>query len=232
MRQSPLSQSQLGIYLGSAYRNDLTYHIAFLFRFDADMNPDKLAEAATKVLTSHPALTVAISTDENGEAQMVYDEHNHSEITIQSMTDAEFEKLKSGLIEHIDVPGDRLCRIGIIRTESAVWLTLLIHHIVFDGTSLRIFLRDLDVALKGGDLEPETASCFDIVEKEIAERASALYEKQREYYSRTFGDFDPDGSTLYSDAKGEQAFSHKVFHLQTPLTVFKEGRQSPMRQWV
>lgn len=223
MRQSPLSQSQLGIYLGSAYRNDLAYHIAYLFRFDADMNPNRLVEAVTKVLKSHPALTVAVSTDENGEAQMVYDEHRKPEITIKSMTDAEFEELRFGLIEHIDVPGDRMCRIGIVRTESAVWLTLLVHHIIFDGTSLRIFLRDLDVALRGGDPVPETLSCFDVAEKEIAGRASALYEEQREYYSRTFGDFDPDGSTLYSDAKGEQAFSHKVFRLKTPLSVFKGG---------
>ena len=108
MRQSPLSQSQLGIYLGSAYRNDLAYHIAYLFRFDADMNPNRLVEAVTKVLKFHPALTVAVSTDENGEAQMVYDEHRNSEITIKSMTDAEFEELRFGLIEHIDVPGDRM----------------------------------------------------------------------------------------------------------------------------
>ena len=55
MKQSQLNQSQLGVYLGSAYREDLTYHLAYAFRFQADTEVGRLHEAVKKVLTCHPA---------------------------------------------------------------------------------------------------------------------------------------------------------------------------------
>lgn len=153
MRQSPLSQSQLGIYLGSAYREDLAYHIAYAFRFPADTDVSRLEAALKKVMACHPALNVAIVTDENGEAMMEWDGGTLPEIPFKSMTDAEFEDLKRHLIKHIDVPGEGMCRFEIVRAESAVWLTMLVHHIIYDGSSMRVFLRDLDIAMKGGDPE-------------------------------------------------------------------------------
>lgn len=223
MRQSPLSQSQLGIYLGSAYREDLAYHIAYAFRFPADTDVSRLEAALKKVMACHPALNVAIVTDENGEAMMEWDGETLPEIPVKSMTDAEFEDLKRHLIKHIDVPGEGMCRFEIVRAESAVWLTMLVHHIIYDGSSMRVFLRDLDIAMKGGDPEKETFTCFDFAERELASRSGAEYEAQKEYYSKTFGDFDSDGAAIYSDAKGEFGFSHKVFRLTTPVSEFKGG---------
>ncbi|MBP3298882.1 MAG: amino acid adenylation domain-containing protein [Muribaculaceae bacterium] len=222
MKQSSLSQSQLGIYLGSAYREDLAYHIAYAFRFSADTDPERLQAAVRKVLACHPAFNVAIATDENGEARMEWDGATLPDVPVRTATDAEFEEIKAGVLSHIDVPGDRMCRLEVIRAESHVWLTMVIHHIIYDGSSMRVFLRDLDIALKGGEIEPEAVDCFSLAERETAARSGAEYESQREYYVRTFGDFDTDGAALYSDAKGvEQQFSHKVFRLATPLSRFK-----------
>ncbi len=223
MIHTPLSQSQLGIYLGSAYRDDLAYHIAYRFRFSADYDPERLRQAVKKVLACHPALNVSIVADENGEARMEWDGMTIREIPSEAMTDAEFERITPGLIEHIDVPGEGMCRFRIVITPGAVWLVMVIHHIIYDGSSMRVFLRDLGMALNGEDPAPETLSCFDLVRREMEERAGAEYLCQKEYYEKTFGDFDSDGADLYSDARGEQEFSHKVFRLLTPVEKFKGG---------
>lgn len=223
MKNSPLSQSQSGIYLGSAYRDDLAYHIAYAFRFPADTSTERLEGALRKVLACHPAFNVSIVTDDNGEARMEWDGTAMASVEVKNATDAEFEKMKSEVIRHLDIPGDRMSMFMIIRTESTVWLTMLVHHIVFDGTSMHVFLRDLHTALKGGDLQPETLSCFDVAEREHEARSGQEFEAQREYYSKTFGDFDSDGATLYADAKGETQFSHKVYRLATSPSRFKGG---------
>lgn len=224
MKQSQLNQSQLGVYLGSAYREDLTYHLAYAFRFQADTEVGRLHEAVKKVLTCHPALNVSIATDDSGEAIMEWDGKTVSDIPIKTMTDSEFEEYKKNLIRHIDVPGNGMARFEIIHAESAVWLTTVIHHIIFDGTSMRILLHDLDIAMKGGDPVKETFTCFDVAEREQAARSGAEFESQREYYSRTFGDYDSDGAVIYRDVKGETPrFSHKLFRLDTPASEFKGG---------
>ena len=218
-----MSQSQLGIYLGSAEREDTAYHIAYAFRFPADTDTARLKAAVVEVLSCHPALNAAVTTDDSGEARMEWDGMTAGDIPVISASDAEFDELKAGLIEHIDMPGDRLCRFRIVHTPRAVWLTMLVHHIIFDGTSLRIFLHDLDTALKGGHPEAETFTCFDVAEKEVTARSGSEFEAQRRYYADTFGDFDADGSVLYSDAKGERQFSHKVFRLNTSRGELKGG---------
>lgn len=223
MRLSPLSQSQLGIYLGSAYSNDLAYHIAYAFRFPSETDTNRLKLALKKVLAAHPAFNVSIVTDDNGEARMEWDEKRSIEIPVNTVTDAEFETLKSQVIHLINVPGDRMCHFEIIRTQSAVWLTMLVHHIIFDGSSLRIFLHDLEVAMNGGDPAPEIFTCFELAEREKELRLGDEYQMQREYYDKTFGHFDSDGAAIYADAKGERGFSHKVFPLDTSLTEFIGG---------
>lgn len=224
MRQSHLNRSQLGIYLGSAYREDLAYHIAYAFRFPADTEIARLKDAIKKVLACHPALNVSIVTDENGEAMMEWDGKTVSDIQVRTMTDSEFDDYRKNIIRHIDVPGKGMTRFEIVRAESAVWLTALIHHIIFDGTSLRILLHALDVAMKGGDPVKETFTCFDVAEREQAARSGAEFEAQREYYHKTFGDYDSDGAVIYRDLKGEEPqFSHKLFRLSTPVSEFKGG---------
>ena len=221
MRKSPLSQSQLGIYLGSAYREDQIYHIAYRFRFPAGYDAERLREALRRVLSMHPALNVTIAADDNGDICMMWDEETIREIPIESMTIAEFEALRPEQTEHIDIPGEGMCRFRIIKTSEAVWLVMVIHHIIYDGSSMHVFLTDLDKALKGETLEPEILSAFDLVDRELAGRASDRFAEEKEYYQKTFGDFDTDGSELYSDTKGEQGFSHRVFRLATPLDGFK-----------
>lgn len=224
MKKSSLSQSQLGIYLGSAYRDDLAYHIAYRFRFAAGYDPERIRQAVKKVLVCHPAFNVAIAVDENGEAQMVWDEKTIRDIPVEKMSDAEFDAIKPSLIEHIDVPGEGMCRFRIVVTPSAVWLVMVVHHVIYDGSSMRIFQRDLDIALKGGEPEPESFTCFDIVARENELRSGAEYDAQKSYYTAEFGDFDSDGSELYADRKGDAPeFGHKVIRLNTPVEKFKGG---------
>lgn len=223
MRQSLLSQSQLGIYLGSAYSDSLTYHLAFAYRFPADTAPDRIQDAVHKVLSCHPALNVRIVTDENGEARMEWDEVTFPDIQVRSMTNAEFEKYKKSVVRHIDIPGDHVSRFEIVSTPDAVWLTLLVHHIVFDGASLHVFTRDLDKVMKGEDIGPESPDFFQVAEREKHLRSGKEYEEQKEYYAATFGDFDPDGASIYADGKGELGLGHKIYTLTTPVSKFTGG---------
>ena len=221
MKSSPLSQSQTGIYLGSAYRDDLIYHIAYAFRFGAGIDPERLAAAAYAILGYHPALMAEITEDDKGVPCMR--QGTRPDIRVERMSDEAYEEYKKHIIGHIDIPGGHLCRFTVVVTPSAVWLVMLVHHIVFDGSSLRVLVRDLSAALRGEELKPEAVDAFRIAERETEARSGEQFDNQKQYYLSTFGDFDSDGSEIYADAKDGIGYSHKVTRLAMPADRFHGG---------
>lgn len=223
-KQSPLSQSQLGMYLSTAYSNDTKYHIAYMCTFEAGFDTDTLVDAIEKVARCHPMITCRIELDDNGEPIMTLHDTDKPHITVESMTEKEFEALRPNLIEHIDMPGDKLFRFRIISTEAAVRIHILCHHVVSDGTSNHAIVNDLACALKGEELLPEAISGFEIAEKEAAERKTERFAEEREYYRNTFGDYDPDGADLYCDASsGTQRFAVGNFRLESTPDMLKNS---------
>lgn len=223
MKKSPLSQSQLGIYLGCAYSDSLAYNLGFAFCFPAGTEPARIKDAVNKVLKCHPALIAAVVTDENEEAGLEWDEGKLPDIPVKSMTDAEFEEYRQGAIKPMELPGSKLSDFEIVSTPGGEWLIFRVHHIIFDGTSNRIFIRDLNKAFHGEDLEPESVDYFTVANREATARKGKEYEEQKAYYAATFGDFDSDGATIYTDGKGEPGFARKSYRLNIPISDFTGG---------
>lgn len=224
MKRIPLSQSQLGIYLDSAYRSDSAYHISFLCRFAAGYDTARLNEAIKMVAAAHPMLTAAVEADDSGEASIVWEENTLPPVEMENMSDSMFGQLNFDTPEHLDIPGDRLCRFRIITTESAVYLSVVCHHIITDGYSMEVFFSDLERVLEGGSPSCEGISSLDVARLELEGRSSERYAQEREYYSATFGDFDSEDSALYADAGGEApAYSHRVFDLSLSEKDFHGG---------
>ncbi|MBO6084494.1 MAG: AMP-binding protein, partial [Candidatus Methanomethylophilaceae archaeon] len=76
----------------------------------------------------------------------------NDDIDLQCIDAEEFDV--KGLIEPFDL-GKGTCRFRIIRTKAARYLFMDIHHIVADGTSLRILARDIGNAYDGRPLAKE-----------------------------------------------------------------------------
>lgn len=214
----------MGIFLGSAYREDNTYHIAFLCKFPVTQDIDKLNEALSKLRNAHPMLNSEIAIDDNGEPMIAEGCSNIDAVQPEKMSDAEFENIKPQLMAHIDVPGSGMYRFRIIKTDSNVWLLILCHHIVCDATSMNILLQNLDRALNGEELAAEQIPAFEIALNERALRDSDEYTAQKEYYKSVFGDFDSEDTALHSDVHGEkEEYLQKKYILKTPLKSFKGG---------
>ena len=223
MRTSKLNQSQLGIYLDSAFREDTAYVLAFVLGLKVGIEAKQLKRALEMSIACHPALKSAIISDANGEVRMEWDDNGLPDIPVKTMSEAEFNEYKAKMVRHIDIPGPQTCYFEIIQSGNSVWLAMQLHHIAFDGSSMTAFMHTLNTALEGDIPRAETLSCFDFAEREAAARTGAEYESQRDYYVRTFGDYDADGASIYADAKGEPGLSRKVYTLNTSLSAFKGG---------
>ena len=185
----PLTQTQLGIYSACMIDPDNdAYQLPFLFRLSPDTDTERLCRAVDATITAHPALLCRILPDRESTAIMVMSEDEFRAETEEISEEALAARMK----EHVpfDFANKPLCRAKVYRTEDAVYLYINFHHIVFDGTSLVVFMEDLEKAFLGETLETEKYSAFNLALDERAARASQAYADARAYYDSVFDGVD------------------------------------------
>lgn len=149
----PLTAYQKAYYRYWEFEDSLIMgNTPVLLRFRKDLfEAQKLADAAYKVLSQHPAYSTVIYKDENGEIKQRFDKDIVTRPSVTCLNADEFVKYKSEMIRVFDL---RKClyRCEIVDTPEWIYLFLDTHHIISDAESINIFKRDLFKALKGEDL--------------------------------------------------------------------------------
>ncbi|ANE22535.1 hypothetical protein AAY81_04685 [Denitrobacterium detoxificans] len=123
-------------------------------------------------------------------------------VAVETMEEAEFEQLKAGLIQPFDLHVGPLFRMRVIRTPENLYLFTDFHHLVYDGTSMRVIMADVDAAYAGEEIRPESYTGFDVAADELEARASSAYDQAKEWYEAAFEGLEVD-SVPHPDAEGE-----------------------------
>lgn len=205
----PLTQTQLGIYLECVkHDGEALYNNPFLYRIKGSLDLDRLAKALEQAVAAHPAISAQIVLGEDGYPMMRRQQQPSSEqvCTIEKMSEAELELLKPQLQQPFLIGTDRLFRIRLIETEKAQYIFTDFHHIIFDGTSMHIFLDDVDRAYRGESVDPESFTGFDVAQMESEERKTDFYIQAKDWYLKTFEEVDH--ASLPSPDKKEDAVSY------------------------
>ena len=194
----PLTENQLGVYVETIKNpQDKRYHMPGLYRMDADVDRQKLVLACKKAVAAHSYMNTCVKETDHGpvfvrndefipEIKVQYSEHPDKEYTLQS-----FELTKAPLYEF-----------AIFYNEEMTCLYFDIHHIIFDGESLSIFMADIKRAYENESVTKEEYTAFDHVileqkKKELkadedrayflkmfsgAEKVSSVHQDQRKEY--------------------------------------------------
>lgn len=156
----PLNKVQKGIYAEYlADRESTLYNIPLFEELLEGIDIGRLESAIRKAVSVHPGLSSRFHVDDNGE---IVQEPN-DDIDLQYIDTEEFDV--GGLIEPFDL-GKGSCRFRIIRTKTARYLFIDTHHIVADGTSIRILARAIGDAYDGRPLTQE--KCIPDTKEETA----------------------------------------------------------------
>lgn len=188
----PLSSSQLGIYIESMNRDgEAVYNNPILLRLGDGIDMEKLRAACEAVVAAHPFIKLKLSTDENGDPVQLRNESAVYSQTVEKLTEEEFTKITPTLMQPFRLLSDDLYRIRLFETEKGKYFFADLHHIIFDGTSMLVMMKDLERAYNGATLETEVYSGFEIAEDEQAKKAEG-YEEAKKWYLDTFGGIEAD----------------------------------------
>ncbi len=195
---APLSQSQFGIYVECAgHRGEPCYNLPYVYELDRSLDGEKLLAAIETAFRAHPTLFTRIELSEEGEPLQTIDMDRESwSLMIEDIKDIEQEKLR--LVEPFNIDGGRLFHVNLLRDDQHYYLFLDYHHIIVDGTSMQIMLRDIDRAYRGEELPAEELSLMDVAADEQARRESPAFDEAKQWYAAhfdcgdTFTQFMPD----------------------------------------
>ena len=141
----PATPAQMRVYTAQGMASDsTTYNVSFVFRTD-ELNPEKLQTAVDKILKRHEILRTRFDNQE-GKIIQVLDENAECKVEALDIDDI------SAFIRPFDLNKAPLIRVGYY--EKTVMID--IHHIVTDGSSMPVFLRELNEFYMGREVETPT----------------------------------------------------------------------------
>ena len=200
---APLTQTQLGIYLEC--KKDETsdkYNIPFLLKVGADADAQRLADAIRAAVEAHPAMKCSIEPSKNGGAEMIA--HPDLKWDIQIDTTAQDDKALEAQLpqEQIRFKLSRapLFRFRIVKNETSLYLSMVFHHILMDGTSVAVLLEDIERAYQGETLQKESYDSLQLGLDENKLRKSDALPRAKAVYEKIF-----DGISVNSLPEAEKA---------------------------
>ena len=189
----PLSQAQTAIYLSCENKKgEIAFNNPVLLKFNKNVDEKKLAESISKAVNNHPGLFAKIEIDKDGLPKMKYcEEFTKGEVCeIFKIEEKEFKKIKDKLIEPFDITKDKLFRFKLYKSSECLRLFLDVHHIVFDGYSLKIFINEILDLYKGKEVSKETYTAYDFALDEAKKREGKNYENAKKWYLKKFADVE------------------------------------------
>ena len=174
----PITQTQSGIFVECMALSDTTaYNIPVLLRIGAGVDTSRLANAVRAAVNAHPYVKTTLFTDAQGNVRAKRNDSAEVNVPI-----VRCDALPEKLMQPYALINAPLYRLAIYETAAGNYLYMDFHHIICDGTSETVLLRDIDRAYAGQALTPERFSGFEAALAEESARSGEAYSRAKAYW--------------------------------------------------
>ena len=229
MKTYSLLQSQLGIYYSCVSNNDelTNYQNPVLFDIPKGVNVEHLRKAVYETLCAHPNIASHIIVNDEGVPAMECGAFPPMEEAVPLLTVGSLDEVKTDFGRTMDIHAEKLYRCELYHTaEGEAWLYLDFHHVIADGFSVVLIVREIERCFNGEQSSGEVIDSGTIAQEEEAQRADeAKMAEAREWFGKTFCDAVetdslPIPQTTLGNGPAEMCLKHY------PLSVSKEEVQA------
>ena len=182
---APLSKVQFGLYVECvAHQGEACYNLPYLYVLDGELDGERLCRAIEAAVKAHPTLFTRIRLEESGDPLQTVDDAETFSLSVELVDDIEVAKQQ--LIVPFNIYEDRLFHIRLLKDEAHYYFFLDIHHIIGDGTTLKVMLADVEKAYNGEELAPEAMTMAEVATTEAELRKTAAFEEGKQWYAQNF----------------------------------------------
>ncbi len=187
-RELPLTAMQISMFDRQLYNAKKTmWNLPQLFSSDNPEEADKLCEVINKVIKNHPVFSMVIEFGSFDLPVLRYKPELCPTVTVEEMTEAEFEAGRDKMITLHKLVGKPLFHVRLIKTEKKVYLFFDPHHIIIDGMGYQTLFTDIAKAYKNEPLIPDTY-CSYLMENDLMHASGGRYEEDYNFYQALYGD--------------------------------------------
>ena len=180
---APLSYAQTGVYFDCLKNPASTiYNIPYLLFYPQGTDTQRLADAVKCVIDAHPELSVHFATEGDAIIQTT-DDSVPVRVPITLMSEEELKKYKNEFVRPFNLQKAPLYRAEVVQTPVGAYLLLDVHHLVFDGGSADLLIRQLNSVLEGKSVEKESYSYLDFVTDQQAAEDSDTFKASQQFFA-------------------------------------------------
>lgn len=148
----PLSPPQQRVYMVSQLEQSTAYHMPAVVRLKGTLQQEKLTEAFEKLITRHDMLRTSFHTLKGVPRQRVAPS---VPFQIEQLTGGTMEENMQQFVRPFDLGCAPLLRIGLKSLDDQEHLLFFdMHHLISDGLSIDLMLRELSDAYEGSVKDP------------------------------------------------------------------------------
>ena len=185
-KEHPLTAEQLYMVDYQLYTPMSTmYNLFSMMKVEKDtFDLEKLADTMKAVIRNHPALLTTFHFNEDGDLVQKYTPEIERDIKVEKISEFEFTSLKDTLVQPFKIIDGCMYRCRIFETEKNGYLFFDVHHTLFDGTSLKVFMGNVGKLYMGMIPDPDFYYLM-LQEREDAMQ-SDFYEESRKYFEEKY----------------------------------------------
>ncbi|QHZ48659.1 non-ribosomal peptide synthetase [Bacillus sp. NSP9.1] len=148
----PVSSAQRRMYIVNQLEEASTsYNVSAVLLLEGDLDKDRLESAFQALIDRHETLRTSFELIDGEIVQRIH-QHSPFRLAVSQAEEAEAETKISTFIRPFQLDQAPLVRAELVRLEERRHLLLIdMHHIITDGSSTGIFIRDLARIYQGGE---------------------------------------------------------------------------------
>lgn len=179
--------------------------LSHIIKLEADADTEKLAAAVNRAIKAHPALMTRIIRQDDGTYTQQYDDSFYTPVEVKEIQDTQLQETMGKFLTAFRIENSILYKICIYKAETAVYVFVALHHIITDGSGLKVLIRDILGSYKDESYEIATDYHFAILGRIEAGKAGKSYEDAKAYFKGLMDEKVASHSTQIGLVKDEES---------------------------
>ncbi len=168
--------------------SSLSYNMTQLFTLQGEVDKDRLTDALNTLLDRHDSLRTSFEVVAGNVVQKV---NQDVRVVVEYFTAGENDanEIISGFIRPFDLAKAPLIRAGLISSAGNAHIFIIdMHHIITDGVSKNILIREFISLYRGEEFKNRPLQYIDYVESQQQENLQLRAEKQKAFWLDQFSE--------------------------------------------
>lgn len=165
-----------------------SYNTPIALEIEGDIHKEKFENAIYGLIRRHESLRTSFKIVKGETVQIINDEVQF-EIDYKEMDNCDIEEEMNSFVRKFDLSKAPLFRVSLLKYQEKRYLLMFdLHHIIVDGMSTAILIKEFTQLYEGEELQPLRIQYKDYSEWQKKVLDSDKMEKEREYWLQRYKD--------------------------------------------